>query len=155
MAEAGDGPSIATSGRVLGVDLGEVRTGLSLSDLGQVIASAHLTLDGGPFSEAGWAGRIDEVARAEGAVGVVVGLPRSLQGRDGPAAQRARRIAALLVSRGWAVAMMDERFTTTEAERVMIEAGTRRGKRRAAIDRVAAAVILQAWLDGRRQQAGR
>lgn len=150
MADPDD--AIAPQGRVLGVDLGEVRTGLALTDAGQVIASAHQTLDGGPLDEASWAERIDSAATEAGAVGIVVGLPRSLDGRDGPPAQRARRIARLLGDRGWRVDLMDERFTTTEAERVMIEAGTRRRARRKAVDRVAAAVILQAWLDGRRQR---
>ncbi len=146
---------IPTSGRVLGVDLGEVRTGLALTDPGQVIASALETIGGGPRSEAGWADEIQQRATSTEAVGVVVGLPRSLDGRDGPAAQRARRIAKRLEEHGWPVELLDERFTTTEAERVMIQAGTRRARRRQAVDRVAAAVILQAWLDGRRQGAAR
>jgi putative Holliday junction resolvase len=145
-------PVIATKGRVLGVDLGEVRTGLALTDLGQVIASAHETLDGGPVDEAVWAELIDEAAQSAEVVGIVVGLPRNLQGRDGPAAQRARRIALDLGERGWTVDLVDERFTTTEAERVMIQAGARRASRKKSIDRVAAALILQTWLDGRRMR---
>lgn len=148
-------PTIPTIGRVLGVDLGEVRTGLALTDAGQVIASAHQTLDAGPTSDDEWARLIDEAAQEEGAVGIVVGLPRSLDGGDGPPAQRARRLAKLLEGHGWTVDLIDERFTTTEAERVMIEAGTRRRARRAAVDRVAAAVLLQSWLDGRRLRGGR
>lgn len=147
--------TIPAAGRVLGVDLGDVRTGLALTDLGQVIASAHETLDGGPFGEPRWADGIADAADAAEAVGIVVGLPRNLDGRDGPPAQRARRIAELLRGKGWPVDLLDERFTTTEAERVMIQAGTRRKARRQAIDRVAAAVILQAWLDGRRMQGNR
>ncbi len=149
-----DGDDLPHDGRVLGVDLGEVRTGLALTDLGQVIANAHSTLDGGPRSDKGWALVIHEAATEQEVVGIVVGLPRSLSGRDEAPAQRARRIAKALRGHGWPVALIDERFTTTEAERVMIQAGTRRKARKQAIDRVAAAVILQFWLDGRRM-AGR
>lgn len=146
---------VPASGRVLGVDLGEVRTGLAITDPGQVVATALETLDGGPMADDAWAARIDEAAREHEVVGIVVGLPRSLSGRDEAPAQRARRIANGLRSRDWPVALLDERFTTTEAERVMIEAGTRRRKRRQAIDRVAATLILQSWLEGRRMGGAR
>lgn len=143
--------------RVLGVDLGTRRIGLALSDPTGTIASPHSVVQRGRA-------RIDDhrailaVARAEAVGTVVVGLPLSLTGRDGPAAVSARaEIAELaeLAERdatldGIAVVAYDERLTTVTAERSLREAGLRRDQRRAVVDKVAAAVMLQAYLDGRR-----
>ncbi len=147
---------IPETGRVLAVDLGEVRVGLALSDASQTVGAPHETLSvsrGAGDEEI--CAAVAEVAGDVAAVGIVVGLPRDLSGRDGPAAQRARRIAErLAVAAGVPVALWDERFTTTEAERVMIEQGTRRRKRRQSIDRVAASLILQGFLESRRHARG-
>lgn len=89
----------------------------------------------------------------EGAAHVVVGLPLSLNGRSGPAAraaqQQAAALAAELEPRGVTVETFDERFTTVTAERSLAEAGRRGKSRRRVVDQSAAAVLLQAWLDGR------
>lgn len=137
--------------RALGVDLGTVRIGLALSDPGKLIASPHDTLPAGDVDADDWpqqvAAAIAEVARAQQADTIVVGLPRSMAGRETPGAAAARRVAAALgeVSTA-AVELWDERLSSVEAERLMIGAGQRRSDRRAARDRVAAAIILQAWL---------
>ncbi|MEE8497487.1 MAG: Holliday junction resolvase RuvX, partial [Acidimicrobiia bacterium] len=82
---------------------------------------------------------------------IVVGLPVSLDGTEGASARLARDLADRITeATGVEVSLVDERFSTVTAERVMIEAGARRAKRRAARDRVAAAVFLQAYLDGMR-----
>jgi putative Holliday junction resolvase len=79
---------------------------------------------------------------------IVVGLPGRLRGGEGEAAAAARALAAeLATATGLPVEMIDEKFTTTSAERIMIESGTRRRRRRQAIDKVAAAIILQSFLD--------
>ncbi len=84
-------------------------------------------------------------------VGVVVGLPRRLDAREGAPARRAREIADALRERtGLPVALWDERFTTVEAERVMLAQDAKRRERRASIDRVAATLILQGYLEARR-----
>lgn len=89
-------------------------------------------------------------AERQGVVGVVVGYPRTLQGREGRAAARARRIAtALQDEAGCPVILWDERFTTVEAERIMLEQDASRRERRQHIDRVAATLILQTVLDAR------
>jgi putative Holliday junction resolvase len=81
---------------------------------------------------------------------VVVGLPLSLDGTHGPAATAATKEADRLASVvGVPVEMYDERFTTVTAERGMLEAGLNTQERRKVVDKVAAAVMLQAWLDHR------
>jgi len=82
---------------------------------------------------------------------VVIGLPRRLDGSEGVAAEQARHFASELERRTTApVELWDERFTTVIAERSLIESGVRRRRRREVIDAVAAAVLLQSWLDSRR-----
>lgn len=140
--------------RALGVDLGTVRIGLALSDPGKMIASPHDTLPAGDVDADDWpeqaAVAIDRVARAEGVDTVVVGLPRSLAGRETAGATAARRVAdALRDISTAAVVLWDERLSSVEAERMLIGAGQRRAARRTARDRVAAAIILQGWLQAR------
>lgn len=80
---------------------------------------------------------------------VVIGLPVSLDGSEGPAARSARRFAAKVADAvDIPVRLHDERFSSVTAERAMIEMGARRASRKEARDRVAAAVFLQAYLDG-------
>jgi putative Holliday junction resolvase len=84
-------------------------------------------------------------------VEVVVGLPRTLAGRHGPAAQAAANYARALVPRieGIPVRLADERLTTVSATRMLVERGVRGRKQRAVVDQVAAVEILQAWLEAR------
>lgn len=144
-----------STGRLIAFDLGEVRVGVATSDPGQIIASAAETVEvPREAGERNVARRLAEVVERYGAVAAVVGLPRTLEGREGRAARRCRLIAEELAARtSLPVVLWDERFTTTEAERVMIEQGTRRRARRQAVDRVAAAFILQGYLDSRRGPA--
>ncbi|MGH8875323.1 MAG: Holliday junction resolvase RuvX, partial [Acidimicrobiia bacterium] len=82
---------------------------------------------------------------------IVVGLPVTLSGGEGESAGGARRLAARVSeATGLPVELVDERFTTHTAERAMLAAGEKRRRRRADLDKVAAAVILQHYLDGRR-----
>jgi len=139
--------------RALGIDLGTKRIGVAVSDRSGTIAS--------PLTVVARSGRVDDdhrrlaalVAEEEAEV-VVVGLPRSMDGRDGPAAQGARHEAAQLATVvGVPVETYDERLTTVSAERVLRESGVRGQARRQVVDKVAAAVILQAWLDARRSRS--
>jgi putative Holliday junction resolvase len=147
------GQQLPTEGRLLAIDLGEVRIGIALSDPGQVVASPAETLhvprdQDAPAIDA----LVDAVARHE-AAGVVVGYPRRLDGREGAAAQRARRFADALGERtGLPVALWDERFTTVEAERVLLQGDVSRADRKETIDRVAASVILQSVLEAQRSR---
>ena len=140
--------------RVLGVDLGERRIGLACSDPSGVLASPlRAVLRGGDPD----ADRAAIVAAAEevGAGVIVVGLPRSLSGREGPAARGARAEAAALAelaeaAGGITVELHDERFTTREAQQALRAGGKKARDQRDHIDAAAAAVMLQSWRDTHR-----
>jgi putative Holliday junction resolvase len=142
--------------RVLGVDLGERRIGLALTDPSGVLASPHDTLErSGRRSEDHRA--IVAAAGEAGASRIVIGLPRSLSGKVGPAARsvldEVDAITELARASGIEVDTYDERFSTMIAQRNLRDATPRRTKRQRAqrerIDASAAAVILQSWLDSR------
>jgi putative Holliday junction resolvase len=136
--------------RALGIDLGSKRIGIAVSDLSGTIASALTTVHRSSSRRHDHR-QIADLVRREEAELVVVGLPLSLDGTDGPAARAARTEAAQLASVvGVPVEMYDERFTTVTAERGLKEAGLDARQRRGVVDKVAAAVMLQSWLDGRR-----
>ena len=151
MAElnAGANASRPLPGRALGVDLGSVRIGLALSDPTRTVASPHEVLRRGP--DHGTDHRmIVEIARAEEVTAIVVGLPLSLSGAKGPAARAAAaEIDELRNAVGPEVEVVahDERLTTVTAERSLGDARMKRARRRAVVDKVAAAVMLQSWLD--------
>ena len=134
---------------MLGVDLGSRRIGLALSDPSGTLASPLSVLE-----RSGDRARdhraIVEAARENEAGTIVVGLPRSMSGREGPAARDARTEAEQLeelAGGDLAVEMYDERLTTVTAQRTLVEAGVRRDARRRVVDKVAAAVMLQGWLE--------
>ncbi len=137
--------------RVLGLDVGMRTIGVAVSDeLGlaahpeKVIARRGTALD---------VAAVMELLQARGAIAVVVGLPYELSGAIGPRARRVRVFTEALqkaLPAGVELHEQDERFTTALAERVLIEADVSRAKRKGVIDKQAAAVILQGWLDARR-----
>lgn len=138
--------------RVLGVDLGSVRVGIALSDLTGTLASPLAVLSRTPDLHDRVAGLVDE--HEVGAV--VVGLPRSLDGRERLAARtvrtEVRRLAERLVV---PVHLQDERLSTVAAHAGLAAAGRTARQRRGKVDSSAAAVLLQAWLDspaGRRPE---
>jgi len=137
-----------TGGRVLALDPGTRRVGVAVSDPLGITAQPHGVLDGADPK------LLEEVARLAGDLGaerIVVGLPVSLNGSEGPAAAAARRFAAEVAeATGLPVDLVDERFTSVTAERVLVQAGLSGRRRRAVRDRLAAAVMLQAYLDGGR-----
>jgi putative Holliday junction resolvase len=148
-------------GRVLGVDLGERRIGLAVTDPSRVLASPHDTLQRA-------AERADDhraivaAATEVGATCIVIGLPRSLSGDLGPAARSVLDEVAAVTEVARAVGIevdtYDERFSTMIAQRNLRDATPRRNKRQRAqrerIDASAAAVILQSWLERRASDAG-
>ena len=136
--------------RALGVDLGSKRVGIAVSDISGTIASALTTVHRSKSRRHDHA-EIAKLVKLEECEVVVVGLPLSLDGTDGPAARSARKEAEQLGRVvGVPVEMYDERFTTVTAERHMMEVGLDAKQRRKVVDKAAAAVILQAWLDHRR-----
>jgi putative Holliday junction resolvase len=131
--------------RILGVDYGSKRVGLALSDQLGLGATPHDVVDR--------AGAEAEIAHlvSEMEVGlVVVGLPTSLGGHEGPSAIEARNFGeSLRRLTGVEVVFRDERFTSRIAEDRLVESGMRRRDRRSAVNKMAAAIILQDYLDTR------
>jgi putative Holliday junction resolvase len=142
----------------LGVDVGKVRVGVAMCDPDGVLATPLVTLRRAPDTEDGaLPGDIAELVRlveVHESVEVVVGLPVTLAGTEGPAAAEARAYADRL-ARAIApvpVRLTDERMSTAVATRRLSERGVRGGRRRAVIDQAAAVEILQGWLDWRRRR---
>jgi putative Holliday junction resolvase len=138
----------ATRGPVLGIDLGDARIGVAISDPERRLAVPVVTVHVG--QPPGELLAIARLAGERGATLIVVGLPLSLRGEHGVRAGHAESFADAL--RGVVdvpVELHDERLSTVEAERALAAAGTRGRERRRAVDAAAAAVILQAWLDAR------
>lgn len=136
--------------RVVGLDLGERRVGVAVSDGAGVLAVGHGIVERTGDADADRAA-LAEVVRELGAERVVVGLPLSLDGSRGPAAERAAVEAEHLAAAvGLPVELVDERFTTVTADQALVAAGLRGRDRRRRVDEVAATILLQSWLDGRR-----
>jgi putative Holliday junction resolvase len=132
----------------LGVDVGSVRVGVARCDPGGILASPLETVKSGK----GDVDRLVELVAEHEAIEVVVGLPTSLSGREGPAAEAARRFAARLADRlpPETVRLHDERLTTVTAESSLRAGGVHGQARRRVVDQAAAAVLLQAALDAER-----
>lgn len=140
--------------RILAVDPGSKRVGLALSDPTATIASPLRTIPAEP--SASLTERLAAIAGEQQAERVVVGLPLDLDGKRGPAAAAAERLAAgLRHTTRLPVETVDERLTTAAAERSLIEAGAKRRDRRATIDQVAAVLLLQGYLDRARNDKRR
>jgi putative Holliday junction resolvase len=134
--------------RILGVDWGSRRIGLALSDPTGTIAQPLPYVE--RRSQAQATSAVAEIARTHGVVRIVVGLPRNMDGSEGPAALAARRFGGLLAeSAKLVVEFWDERLTTAAAERAMVAAQVSRSRRREARDGVAAAWMLQGYLAAR------
>ncbi len=136
-----------TTGRILGVDFGDARTGLAVSDVSRFLASGIGFVSPGGIEKT--ADKVAEVAREQKVSAIVVGLPRNMDGSEGFRAARCREFAELLRLRlaGIPVAMMDERMTTMSASRYLNETNTRGQRRKGVIDTLSAQIILQNALD--------
>ncbi len=133
--------------RLIGLDPGARTIGVALSDVGLMLASPHATLRRGKL--AANAAEIAAMARLQGAGGLVVGLPLSMDGTLGPAAQAARDWArALSDMAGLPTALWDERLSSAAVNRFLIDqADMTRARRAQVVDRMAASYLLQAALD--------
>lgn len=137
-------------GRVLGVDMGSRRIGLALSDESRTLASPLGVIK--RTSNAETRASLAKIVEAHQVTEIVVGLPRSLSGEEGPQAGVVRRDCERLITPlGPPVRLWDERLSTFEAQRLRAEAGPRRGRARKDLDAAAAAVILQSYLDAREE----
>lgn len=141
-----------TKGRILGVDFGESRTGLAISDASRLLSSAIGNIKGGGLEKS--TELIAEAVASEHAVAVVLGLPVNMNGTEGPRAARVRQLAEKLTEKmpNVPVALMDERMTTMAASRFLNETNTRGKKRKGVIDTLSAEIILQNALDRLKKQ---
>ena len=140
-----------TRGKLLGVDFGDKRTGLAISNDSRTLASGITQISVGGMQKT--AAAVAQVAKDRAVVGVVVGLPVNMDGSHGPRAQHAEKFAGLLREALAALAveipvvMQDERMTTMAASRYLNETDTRGSKRKGVIDTLSAEIILQNALD--------
>ena len=133
-------------GRMLGVDYGDVRTGVAVSDALGMLATALTTLKCGGMRRTAEA--VAECAKEQRAAAIIVGLPVNMDGSEGSRAARCKKFACYVkVLTGLPVAMFDERMTTMTASRYLNETNTRGKKRKTVIDTLSAQIILQNCLD--------
>lgn len=139
---------MTAAGPYLGVDVGDVRIGVALSDPDGILATPLLTLRRGNGDLA----QLAKLVKKHRVGAVVVGLPVSLSGAKGRAAVAVEQYAGRLAARiaPVSVHLADERLTTVVASRVLSERGVRGRRARAVVDQIAAVEILQGWLDARR-----
>ena len=137
-----------------GIDIGSKRVGVALSDELGLTAQPLTAVEAGGGAAA-VAARLAELCAEHQVEKVVVGLPLTLGGEDrGQGSHQARELGrALAEQASIEVVYWDERFTTAEAERVLVSAGVRRDKRRRVVDKMAAALILQGYLDAETRES--
>ena len=132
---------------ILGLDIGEKRIGIAVSDaLGMTAQGVETYARKGE----GDAAYIANKARELGVSKIVAGLPLNMNGSEGPAVLNVRAFMAEVEALGLPVVFQDERLTTVSAERMLIEADVSRKKRRQVVDKLAAVYILSAYLDTHR-----
>ncbi|HEY1782890.1 MAG TPA: Holliday junction resolvase RuvX [Roseiarcus sp.] len=138
--------SLPPKARLIGVDLGSKTIGLAISDVERRIASPLRTLQRGPFGMNAEA--LTAIFSEFGVVGIVLGLPLDLDGRDNPRAQSTRAFARNLSARtSLPIVLWDERFSTAAVTRSLIASDVSRARRKQVVDKMAAAYILQGALD--------
>ena len=144
---------MTSTGRVLGIDLGSRRVGVAVSDSAGSMAMPYEVLQRSAAGHGEDHRRLAELVEETGASLVVIGLPLSMDGSVGPAATAAMaeagELRAVLDVVGVPVETFDERLTTVSADRNLVQQRMRADARRRVVDKVAAAVMLQAWLDSR------
>jgi putative Holliday junction resolvase len=144
---------VSAPGRLLGVDPGSVRVGLAVSDPDRKIAFPLTTYQ--RRDAARDAAYFRQTVADERIVAIVVGLPLHTDGREGAKAVEAREFGSWLnATTGLAVTYFDERFTTVEAEKILWNAGLTHKQRKERRDRLAAQILLQAYLDTPPEAAG-
>ena len=137
----------------MGIDLGEARVGVAMADSLGMLAHPRETIrraaEKGPAADKAVLGRIAEIVRQENVGLIILGLPRNMNGTEGPAAAKARAFAeGLRVATACEVRLLDERLTTVAAQKALHSSGRNVKQGRAVIDQVAAQMILQIYLDG-------
>jgi putative Holliday junction resolvase len=134
--------------RVLAIDHGSRRMGIAISDETKTIAQPLEFIPSEPFHK--FLERLKEIIREKEVDLVLIGIPRNMDGSYGPAALKVQEFVAVLKDAiPIAIKPWDERLTSVQANRFLIEAEVRRGKRKEKVDKTAAAILLQSFLDAR------
>jgi putative Holliday junction resolvase len=133
--------------RVLALDHGTVRIGVAVSDELKMIATPLEYIPASPFTD--FLARLKEILREKEVELIIVGMPRNMNGSYGPAALKVQEFVGVLRETILTpIKTLDERLTTTQAQKFLIQGNVRRDKRKEKVDKTAAAIILQSYLDG-------
>ncbi|MCX6894509.1 MAG: Holliday junction resolvase RuvX [Verrucomicrobia bacterium] len=132
--------------RILALDHGTVRIGVAVSDEMKMIATPLEYIPAEPFAD--FLKRLKEILRAKEVELILVGMPRNMNGSYGPAALKVQEFVAVLNGAVTVpIKLWDERLTSTQANRYLIEGNVRRADRKQKVDKAAAAILLQSYLD--------
>jgi putative Holliday junction resolvase len=132
--------------RILALDHGTVRIGVAISDELKMIAQPLEFIPAEPF--AGFLERLQQIMADKPAELILVGMPRNMDGSHGPAAQKVREFVEQLKPLvNVPIRTLDERLTSVQANRMLIQANVRRAQRKEKVDQMAAAILLQSFLD--------
>lgn len=132
--------------RILALDHGTVRIGVAVSDELKMIATPLEFIPAEPFAD--FLKRLKEILQEKEVEQILVGMPRNMDGSYGPAAQKVNEFVAVLKENIIVpIKIWDERLTSAQANRFLIEANVRRDKRKEKVDKTAAAILLQSYLD--------
>jgi len=133
--------------RILAIDHGTKRMGIAISDELGIIAQPLEFIQAEPFAE--FLDRLREIIREKQVELMVVGMPRNMDGGYGPAALKVQEFVAVLKSSiTIPIKTLDERLTSAEANRALVLGNVRRDQRKEKVDKMAAAILLQGYLDG-------
>ena len=130
--------------RIMAIDYGDARTGVAVSDELGILAGETFVIT--QWDAEALADTIANQAKARNVGTLVLGLPKNMDGTEGPRAEKSRAMKALLEARGMTVVMWDERRTTVDAHRILRANGKKEKKHKATVDAVAAALILEGYL---------
>ena len=132
--------------KILGIDYGDRRTGIAISDNSHTLASNYTTIESGHAPKV--CDEIIEIITKEKVEKLVLGLPLNMDGSEGPRAEKTRIFASMLAEKfDGEIILRDERLTTVSATYFLNETDKRGKKRKALVDRIAASIILQSYLD--------
>ena len=133
--------------RILALDHGSKRIGVAVSDETKTIAQPLEFIPAGPFAD--FLARLKKILVEKEIDLVLLGLPRNMDGSYGPAAQKVETFVGVLKTAITVpIKMWDERLTSSQANKILLQGGVRRDKRKEKVDKMAAAILLQSYLDG-------
>ena len=142
--------------RIIGLDYGTKTVGVALSDEAQIIAQPYLTIERKHANKLRQTyARIEEIIEEQDVQKIILGLPKNMNNTEGERAACTREFMEGLTRRtGLPVVLVDERLTTVEADRILEETGIAKSSRKEHIDKMAAAIILQSYLDEANNKKG-